>query len=59
MLDYFQLACPWCGEPLELELPPEERGTLVEDCDICCNPCEITVRRDEWGDAEISVERAQ
>ena len=59
MLDEFEFPCPWCGEPLELELSPEDLGVLVQDCGVCCNPCEITVRRDEWGDAEIQVERAQ
>jgi hypothetical protein len=59
VLDEFAFPCPWCGEPLELELSPEDRGVLVQDCAVCCNPCEITVERDAWGDAEIRVERAQ
>lgn len=59
MFERFEVLCPWCGELLELDLQPEDRGTLVQDCDVCCNPCEITVRRDEWGDAEVAIERAQ
>ena len=59
MLEYFEVLCPWCGERLELDLQPEDLGTMVQDCDVCCNPCEVTVRRDEWGDAQVTIERAQ
>ncbi len=59
MSEYFEVLCPWCGEQLELDLQPEDLGTLVQDCDVCCNPCEVTVRRDEWGDAQVTIERAQ
>jgi len=24
---------------------------------VCCNPIELHVRRDEWGDPEVRVER--
>lgn len=59
MLDRFEVLCPWCGELLELDIAPEDQGTLVQDCGVCCNPCEVSIRRDEWGDAQVTVERAQ
>jgi cysteine-rich CPXCG protein len=59
VLDRFEVLCPWCGELLELDIAPEDQGTLVQDCGVCCNPCEISIRRDEWGDAQVTVERAQ
>jgi hypothetical protein len=59
VLDRFEVLCPWCGELLELDLAPEDQGTLVQDCGVCCNPCEISIQRDEWGDAQVTVERAQ
>ena len=36
-------ACPHCGEEismvLDLSVPKQ---TYVEDCEVCCNPIEIT-----------------
>jgi len=29
----------------------------MQDCEVCCNPCQITVVRDAWGDPEIRIER--
>ena len=57
--DWIQLTCPYCGEAIELLLDPLESGSLVEDCSVCCNPCQVTVTRDEWGDPQVTVERAQ
>jgi hypothetical protein len=37
--------CPYCGEEismvLDLSVP---RQSYVEDCEVCCNPIEITYR---------------
>jgi len=41
-----------------VELSPEDEGVLVQDCGVCCNPCEVRIRRDEWGDADVRIERA-
>jgi len=56
--DWVQLFCPYCGEILELVIDPLESGTLVEDCAVCCNPCQVTIDRDEWGDPQVRIERA-
>jgi transcription elongation factor Elf1 len=46
-------ACPHCGEEismvLDLSVPKQ---TYVEDCEVCCNPIEIsyTVRDEELDD---------
>jgi Cysteine-rich CPXCG len=57
--DWIQVTCPYCGEAIELLLDPLEKGSFVEDCSVCCNPCQVTVARDEWGDPDVSIERAQ
>jgi len=57
--DWIQVSCPYCGEPLELVIDPLETGTLIEDCAVCCSPCQVTITRDEWGDPQVAVERAQ
>lgn len=57
MSDIFSVLCPYCGEPLELVIEEDVRGVLVQDCEVCCNPCQITVVRDSWGDPEVRIER--
>jgi hypothetical protein len=50
--------CPWCGEVLELHVEADLKGRLVQDCEVCCSPIALDVRRDSWGDPEVLVERA-
>lgn len=39
---YFQ--CPYCWEEISILLDVSApRQTYVEDCEVCCNPIEITV----------------
>jgi hypothetical protein len=56
--DLTEIQCPFCGETLELEIEEDLRGRLVQDCEVCCNPIQLDIRRDPWGDPEVSVERA-
>lgn len=49
----FEVTCPYCGEPLVLYLEPDVRGTLVQDCEVCCNPWHIVVT---WDDGERWVQ---
>jgi hypothetical protein len=58
MSDRIEIQCPFCGEVLELHVEEDLRGRLVQDCEVCCNPIQLDVRRDEWGDPVVSVERA-
>lgn len=50
--------CPYCGEPVPLQLD-ETGGRLqvyVEDCQVCCQPIEVSVRYD--GDEfDVTVRR--
>ena len=48
MNDSFPVTCPYCGEDGELYLEPEIQGTLVVDCEVCCNPWQVTV----WWDGD-------
>jgi len=35
--------CPYCGEQISMVLDlSERRQTYVEDCEVCCNPIEIS-----------------
>ena len=58
MSDRIEIQCPYCGEVLELLVEEDLKGRLVQDCEVCCNPIQLDVRRDEWGDPAVSVERA-
>ena len=57
MSDRTELQCPYCGELLELEIEEDLLGRLIQDCEVCCNPIQLDIRRDEWGDPEVTVER--
>ncbi len=57
--EWLRLTCPYCGEALEIVLDPLETGSLVEDCSVCCSPCQLTIDRDEWGDPLVTIERAE
>ena len=37
---YFQ--CPYCWEEISMLLDPSVTATYVEDCEVCCNPIEVT-----------------
>ena len=49
MDDSFTITCPYCGEDVEIYVEPDERGSFVQDCEVCCNPWRVRVRgaRDE------------
>ncbi len=41
-LEYF-FTCPWCGERISMILDLSvDRQSYVEDCEVCCNPIEVT-----------------
>lgn len=51
------VTCPYCGEEIEIYLEADVRGTLVMDCEVCCNPW--TVRVSGRGDQRaVEVARA-
>ena len=47
------VTCPYCGEEVEIYLEPEIQGTMVQDCEVCCNPWEVTVY---WDGEDQSVD---
>jgi len=41
MEHFFQ--CPYCWEEISMLLDPSvTQQTYIEDCEVCCNPIEIT-----------------
>ena len=47
---FVAVQCPYCGERLEtrVDLTATDPG-YIEDCQVCCQPIEFTVERDESG----------
>jgi DNA replicative helicase MCM subunit Mcm2 (Cdc46/Mcm family) len=43
MIEHF-FACPHCWQQISMLLDPAYSQTYVEDCEVCCNPIEITVQ---------------
>ncbi|MCH2032651.1 MAG: CPXCG motif-containing cysteine-rich protein [Tenacibaculum sp.] len=41
MLEHF-FQCPYCWEEISMLLDRSISETYIEDCEICCNPMEIT-----------------
>lgn len=50
--------CPHCGESVEITIDPGSGAAqeYVEDCAVCCQPWQVTVRYDRDGHADVSVE---
>ena len=35
--------CPYCGEEISMVLDTSvRRQTYIEDCEVCCNPIEVS-----------------
>jgi hypothetical protein len=57
MSEDFVVTCPYCGEDVEVILESDVRGSLVQDCEVCCNPWLLRVEGDDE-DRTLSVTRA-
>ena len=51
------VACPYCGEPVEITLDPGggDYQEYVEDCEVCCRPWQVIVQYGPDGSAEVTV----
>ncbi|AVI51113.1 CPXCG motif-containing cysteine-rich protein [Pukyongia salina] len=50
---FFQ--CPYCWEQISMLLDPSVSQTYIEDCEVCCNPIEISVLYREGQLEEFAV----
>ena len=56
MEEYF-FQCPYCWEQISMLIDASQRHqSYVEDCEICCNPIQISVTTDHQ---EITSFRAE
>jgi hypothetical protein len=51
MAESVPLRCPYCGEPVELDLDETggTRQSFVQDCPVCCQPWQVEASRDREG----------
>jgi uncharacterized Zn finger protein len=59
MIDEVEIQCPYCSERVTIAIEPDTWGKLIQDCEVCCNPWELTITRDRYGDVDVRVEKAQ
>ncbi len=51
--------CPFCGESQSITLDLSAGGqSYVEDCQVCCQPMQISFEVDDGGGASLEVDRA-
>ena len=55
-----RITCPFCNEPMVILIDLSVGGqSYVEDCQICCQPMQVSYAADENGIDYVRVDRAQ
>ncbi len=51
------MSCPHCGAEVEIALDPGggAEQEYVEDCEVCCQPWQVTVRYGSDGSGEVQI----
>ena len=58
MIEDHAAQCPYCGEPIVLELDLSAGSQVyVEDCAVCCQPLRVALRVAPDGSYVIDVAR--
>jgi len=53
------ITCPYCGEPIVLLLDGSAGDqSYIEDCQVCCQPMQISLAVDSESNPEVRVDRA-
>lgn len=56
LLSQQTVICPYCGEPIEVLIDPEEAGQqYIEDCQVCCKPITFSVATGIEGQLSVSA----
>ncbi len=56
MFEHF-FQCPYCWEEISMLLDPSvSQQTYIEDCEVCCNPIQVSVG---FEDEELQEFRAE
>ena len=57
MKEDFVVTCPYCGEGVDVHLERDVQGSLMQDCEVCCNPWLLRVEG-EGDERTVTVTRA-
>ncbi len=56
MLEFREVACPYCGETIPLMLDASAGAQhYIEDCAVCCRPITVVVEMEDDGALALSV----
>ncbi|HCD36219.1 CPXCG motif-containing cysteine-rich protein [Chlorobium phaeovibrioides] len=56
MLETVSVPCPFCGEPMDLEIDCGAGSQeYTEDCPVCCKPVSVSVRISDGGAPLVEV----
>lgn len=56
MLEPHDIACPYCGESIEILIDASEASqSYIEDCQVCCRPISLHVEVDAQGEVSVQV----
>ncbi len=44
-----RVECPHCGEAQEISIEADVEGEMVRDCEVCCRPWQLDIRRGAAG----------
>lgn len=52
--------CPYCGERVSvlLDLATDGAQSYIEDCEVCCQPIQLTISAEEEQLCDFRVERS-
>jgi len=52
-----RVVCPYCAAAVQISLDPGSGSAqeYIEDCEVCCQPWQVTVRYDSDGQADVTV----
>lgn len=55
---WVEVECPYCGDTLDVRVSTDEEGqSLVQNCQVCCKPVQLSVEVDE-GEVEVFASRS-
>jgi transcription elongation factor Elf1 len=56
----YYFVCPYCGEEISmlLDVSLSGRQTYIEDCEVCCNPIQISYRVEDESVVNFRAARA-
>jgi len=59
MTDECESTCPYCNEPVQLEVDRSGglRQNYVEDCPVCCRPWQVVTRWSPRGECTVELRR--